>query len=75
MGMPVRIEDDLYEDAKLVAKAECRSIGGQVEFWARVGKAALDNPDLPAGFVVELLRARKEPRDKMTEFKPGQHRA
>ena len=24
---------------------------GQAEFWAKVGRAALDNPDLPASFI------------------------
>ena len=43
MGMPVRIDDDLYELAKLEAKAEHRTIAGQIEFWATVGRAAIDN--------------------------------
>ena len=45
MGMPVRIDDRLYEQAKAHAQAERRTIAGQVEFWAMIGKAALDNPD------------------------------
>lgn len=60
MGMPVRIDDDLYEQAKAHAQAERRTIAGQVEFWAMVGKAALDNPDLPVDFVRDLLIARAE---------------
>ena len=68
MGMPVRIEDELYEDAKIHAKAECRTIAGQIEFWARVGKAALDNPDLPTDFVRELLIARAEGKQAATPF-------
>ncbi len=44
MGMPVRIEDSLYDQAKAAAGAEFRTISGQIEFWAKVGKAALDNP-------------------------------
>ncbi|NBR81977.1 MAG: hypothetical protein EBT53_09930, partial [Betaproteobacteria bacterium] len=39
MGMPVRIDDQLYAQAKAHALAERRSIAGQVEFWAMVGKA------------------------------------
>jgi len=70
MGMPVRIEDELYEDAKIHAKAECRTIAGQIEFWAKVGKAALDNPDLPIDFVRDLLIARAEGREAATPFKP-----
>lgn len=74
MGMPVRIEDSLYEQAKTAASSEFRTIAGQIEFWAKVGKAALDNPDLPVDFVRDLLVARGEPRAAMTEFVPGQFR-
>ena len=74
MGMPVRIEDDLYKQAKAASQGECRTIAGQLEFWARVGKAALDNPDLPIEFVSELLVAKKEDRNSLSSFKPGQFR-
>ncbi|KAG0184215.1 hypothetical protein DFQ28_011567 [Apophysomyces sp. BC1034] len=55
--MPVRIEDTLYEQAKTDAMVEHRTIAGQIEFWAKVGRAALDNPDLPASFIAESLIA------------------
>ena len=70
MGMPVRIDDGLYEDAKAYAKVECRSIAGQIESWAKVGKAALDNPDLPVDFVRDLLIARAEGRAGITPLVP-----
>ncbi len=75
MGMPVRIEDELYEEAKATAKAECRTIAGQIEFWAKVGKAALDNPDLPIEFVRDLLIARAEDHSKATPFVPQGNRS
>lgn len=74
MSMPVRIEDELYEQAKAASKGECRTIAGQLEFWAKVGKAALDNPDLPIEFVRELLIARTEDRRHLATFVPGQFR-
>jgi hypothetical protein len=74
MSMPVRIEDDLYQQAKAASQGECRTIAGQLEFWAKVGKAALDNPDLPIEFVSELLVAKKEDRSSLSSFKPGQFR-
>ncbi len=74
MGMPVRIDETLYDQAKVAAAAEFRTIAGQIEFWAKLGKAALDNPDLPVDFVRELLIARAEPREAMTNFVPGQFR-
>ncbi len=60
MGVSVRIEDQLYEQAKAHADAERRTIAEQVEFWEMVGKTALDNPDLPIDFVIDLLVARAE---------------
>jgi hypothetical protein len=47
MGVPVRIDKLFYEQAKAEAKIEHRTIGGQIQFWAMVGRAVLDNPDLP----------------------------
>jgi hypothetical protein len=70
MGMPVRIEDDLYIAARDEAKAEHRTIAGQIEFWAKVGRAALDNPDLPVDFIAETLISLAEPSENAVPFKP-----
>lgn len=71
----IRINQDLYEQAKLDATLEHRSIAGQIEFWARVGRAALDNPDLPVSFVAESLASMAEPRDQCPPFVPRSRRA
>jgi hypothetical protein len=39
MGQPVKLSDDLVLEARTVAAVARRSIAGQVEFWARLGKA------------------------------------
>lgn len=70
MSMPVRIDDTLYEMARAQAHAERRTIAGQIEFWAMIGKASLDNPDLPVDFVRELLIARAEGPVLATPFVP-----
>jgi len=57
--MPVRIEDTLYGQARAQAKAEHRTIAGQIEYWAIIGRTALDNPDLPIDFIRELLVVRQ----------------
>jgi hypothetical protein len=75
MSMPVRIDEFLYEDAKRQAKAESRTIAGQIEFWARIGKAALDNPDLPVDFVRDILIARAEGRECAVPFVPEGRRS
>lgn len=55
MGTAIRINDDIYLAAQSVAGGERRSIPQQIEFWALIGKTALENPDLPIEFVRELL--------------------
>jgi hypothetical protein len=64
----VRIDRALYEQAKLDASAEHRSIPGQIELWAKVGRAAIDNPDLPVSFITEALASLAEPREQATPF-------
>jgi hypothetical protein len=39
MSQPVKVSDTLILDARLTAKAAERSIAGQIEFWARLGRA------------------------------------
>jgi len=68
--LSVRIDEELVNAARAVAKAELRTVQGQVEFWAKVGRAALDNPDLPASFIAESLMSMAEPREDSTPFVP-----
>ncbi|GDY15094.1 hypothetical protein LBMAG53_39720 [Planctomycetota bacterium] len=39
MSMPVKLSDALVLDARMAGEAMERSIAGQVEFWARLGRA------------------------------------
>ena len=66
----MRIDESLISAARTAAKAEFRTVQGQVEFWAKVGRAALDNPDLPASFIAESLMGLAEPREDATPFVP-----
>lgn len=70
MSVSVRMDESLVEQARSAAKAEFRTVQGQLEFWAKVGRAALDNPDLPASFIAESLMAMAEPREDATLFVP-----
>ena len=47
MGTALRISDKLVDEAKLQSKVENRSITGQIEYWAKIGKIAEENPNLP----------------------------
>lgn len=66
----IRIDQTLYNQAKADAAAEHRTIAGQIEFWAKIGRAALDNPDLPVSFIAEALASMAEPREDATLFVP-----
>ena len=70
MTMTISIDDGLYQQAKMQAQAERRSITQQIEWWAIIGKAALDNPDLPIDFIHDLLIANAEDRSLATPFVP-----
>jgi hypothetical protein len=39
MGQPVKLSDELVLDARVAGKAGERSIAGQIEYWARLGRA------------------------------------
>ncbi len=69
----IRIDQTLYNQAKADAASEHRTIAGQIEYWAKIGRAAIDNPDLPVSFIAESLASLSEPRDQATPFVPRSH--
>jgi hypothetical protein len=71
MRIPIRIDETIYNDAKQTANAEFRSIPNQIEFWATLGKCALDNPDLPIEFIKELLMSKRMDRSLAEPFDFG----
>lgn len=71
----IRIDQTLYDQARNEALAEHRTIAGQVEYWAKIGRAALDNPDLPVSFIAESLASMAEPHEESTAFVPRSRRA
>jgi hypothetical protein len=66
----VRVPRDLYDQARNDANGEYRNNSDQIEYWARVGRAALDNLDLPVSFIAEALDSLAEPRELASPFKP-----
>lgn len=68
MSVAIRIDDELYEEAKRSAEAECRTVPLQVTYWAKIGRAALDNPDLPVEFIRDILAAKKQEDYEPFEF-------
>lgn len=68
MGIPIRIDELIYNEAKKVARSEFRSIPNQIEFWANLGKCALDNPDLPIEFIKATLMSKRQDRSLAEHF-------
>ena len=56
----VQIEEDLFKSAETESKANFRSIDNQINFWAKVGKNALENPDLPVDFIAKVLISKNQ---------------
>lgn len=60
MATSVRLDDDFVEEVKIHAEAMSRSVPKQSEHWAKIGRIAEDNPDLPFSFINEILLAKSE---------------
>ena len=55
MSQPVKLSDELILDARQIAKVADRSLAGQIEFWAGLGRAL--EPLLQGDQVLALKRA------------------
>ena len=72
MATAVRISDKLADEAKRFSRIDHRSLAGQIEHWARMGKCAEENPDLPYTLIKEILMGLDElDENEKTEYKFG----
>ncbi len=55
MATAVRVSAELIDEAKKCSRIDHRSVAGQIEHWARMGKCAEENPDLPYSLIKEIL--------------------
>ena len=55
MSQPVKLSDEIVLDARLTGEIAQRSIGGQIEFWAQLGRAI--EPLLQGARALALRRA------------------
>lgn len=60
MATTVKLSDNIISEAKIISKALNRSLAGQIEHWARIGKIAEENPDLSYEFIKNILIAQEE---------------
>ena len=60
MSRAIKLSDGLVGDATVHGKVQHRSPPGQIEYWARIGKMADENPDLSLGFIKDVLTGLQE---------------
>lgn len=72
MAVALKLSDDLVEDAKAIAAAEHRSVPKQIEYWARIGKAVLENPEMPLRLIQDTMLSLEEAKaDRLAPYKFG----
>ena len=72
MTTAVRVSSDLVKDARIYGKIDKRSVTGQIEYWARIGKCAEENPDLTYSLIKEMLIGLSElDQGESSEYKFG----
>ncbi len=72
MATAVRISEELVNEAKKYSRIDHRSITGQIEHWAKIGKCAEENPDLTYSLIKEILIGIEElEQGEKSEYKFG----
>jgi len=72
MAKAIKLSDELVTDAAIHGNAQHRSAPRQIEYWARIGKLADENPDLPLGFIKDTLTGiQKVEADNVSDYKFG----
>ena len=72
MATAVRISEKLVNDAKKFSRIDHRSLTGQIEHWARMGKCVEENPDLTYSLIKEILIGVEElEQDEKSEYTFG----
>jgi hypothetical protein len=67
MATTVKLSDSIIAEAKIISKVLNRSVSGQIEYWAKIGKIAEENPDLTFDFIKDILVGLEEVRVGSTE--------
>jgi hypothetical protein len=60
MSKAIKISDEIADEAKVIAKISRRSMAGQIEYWAFIGKITEENPDLSFSVINDILLGRQQ---------------
>ena len=61
--MLIEVNQKLYQDAATEAAQNEITFDEQIDMWARVGRTALANPDMPVEAIQAILTAQKQPTE------------
>ena len=61
--MTIEVDQQLYQDAAAAAAQNHITVDEQIDMWARLGRTALDNPDMPVAAIQDILMAQKQPTE------------
>lgn len=56
----IQLSNEMLQEAGKYASVYSRSVSMQIEHWARIGKIAEENPDLPYTFIEDVLLGKAE---------------
>ena len=55
MGLTINLDTELVKTARIHSTVESRSVPKQIEYWARIGRIAEENPDLTYNAIKGIL--------------------
>lgn len=65
----VKLSKSIVSEARIISKALNRSLAGQIEHWAKIGRLAEENPELTYEFIKNILIAQQEAvANKLEEY-------
>ncbi len=72
MSKAIRVSDELIRNARLYSSVDNRSVTGQIEYWAKIGRCVEENPDLTYNLIKEILIGLEElDQGECSEYKFG----
>ena len=73
MGLSVNLDQELVKTARAYSVVSSRSVPKQIEFWARIGRIAEENPDLPYKAIQGILMGLEDMRrGDLEDYNPDQ---
>ncbi len=67
MAIAIELSENIITEAKIISKVLNRSVAGQIEHWAKIGRIAEENPDLTYELIKNILIAQEEVSAGKTE--------